>query len=256
MSIVEDDGMTGVDCPVLASAVHDRAGALLLGLRQWGPALRDIFGGFGILATESTSPEVVTFLESDLKAAVSRAPADGSVGRHRRESVRLALQSDPSGVLYSDLDHALRWVSAGGDELCGVVEHRSADFVVVGRSTRAMASCPVRLQETETMINHIYGLATGRARDLMFATRTMSPQAAQAVVDLCVEDSIAGDVEWPIVLERSGFSVGYQESDALSYRITSDFGAAADEHDNDPLAWIERIEIANLHASALRRLLS
>ena len=239
----------------LAATVHDRAGAFLPGLHQWGSIVRDIFGGVGVLATESTASEVVTFLESDLGAIVSRAPADGRVGRHRRDSVRLALQTDPSTVFYSDLDHLLRWISADRAELRRIVEQRSADFDVIGRSARAMLSCPARLRATEQPINRIYRLLTGRDWDLMFAVRAISALAAQAVVDMCGEDSIASDVEWPIAIERAGFTLGYREADALSYRIAQDFGASVDDHDDDPRAWIERIEIANLHAKALRRLL-
>lgn len=57
------------------------------------------------------------------------------------------------------------------------------------------------------------------------------------------------------MVERSGVTVGYREADALSYRIAQDFGGSVDDHDGDPRAWIERIEVANLHANALKRLL-
>jgi hypothetical protein len=158
-------------------------------------------------------------------------------------------------IVYSDLDHVLRWIEADPAELASVVTDATNDFTVVGRTPRAMRACPARLQETESLVNHIYALAPGHFWDLMFAARVMSPAAANVVVGQATENSYGNDVERPIIVERAGLSLGYYEADGLSYRIAQDFDAAVDDHDADPLRWIERVAIANLHAQTIRRLL-
>jgi hypothetical protein len=159
-------------------------------------------------------------------------------------------------VLYSDLDHVLRWVEQAPDELTSVVTAPHAeDLVVVGRSATAFARSPARLRETEALVNHVYALATGRQADLMFAIRLFSRRAAQTILALSTEDTIANDVEWPLLAEREGLTVGYVAADGLDYRTREDFDKPADERDRDPLAWITRVELAAQHVGVLRRFL-
>jgi hypothetical protein len=240
--------------PALAATVHDPGNNFLAALHRAAPVLREIFGGFGILATEPTSDDVVRFLERDLAAAVGRAPADGNIGRHRRESVRLA--SSDSAVLYSDLDNLLRWVEADRHEVEKMLASLDGDLLIVGRTDRAMAACPRRLRDTEAIVNHTYALATGHHWDLMFAIRLLSPAAARVIVEQSREDSIANDVEWPLLIEQTGLDVDYREADALSYRIRQDFEAVCDRRDGDPLLWIQRVELANLHVGVVKRFLT
>ncbi len=145
---------------------------------------------------------------------------------------------------------------ADTEELVSFLEADHPDLVVVGRTAQAMAACPARLRATESIVNHLYELMTGRPWDLMFATRLLSPAAARIVIGEGQEDSIANDVEWPLLIEGAGLGIGYQAMNGLSYRIAQDFDAAADVHDTDPMAWVARIEIANLHAQAIGRHLS
>lgn len=237
------------DRPALAATVHDPDDHLLAGLHRAAPALGEVFSAFGVLATEPTSSDVVTFLERDIGASVERAPADGSIGRHRRMALRLAGAGD---VLYSDLDNLLRWIETDRDEIHRLCAAADADLTVVGRTDGAMAACPRRLRETEAIVNHVYALATGRRWDLMFAIRLLSPGAVHVILHQGVEDSIANDIEWPLLAERSGLTVGYCAADGLSYRVRQDFDAARDRYDH-PLRWIQRVEIADLHCQVLKR---
>lgn len=241
--------------PTLAATVHDRTGAFLPGLVRGNQALKDTFGALCVVATDQTSDDLVSYMEGALSAEVIRVPANGEVGRHRRQVVDLATRTSSENIVYSDLDHVLRWIETDPAELASVVTDPADDLTVVGRTSRAMRACPARLQETESLVNHIYALATGHFWDVMFAVRVMSPAGANVVVTQATENSYANDVEWPIVVERAGLSLGYCEADGLSYRIAQDFDAAVDNHDADPLRWIERVSIANIHAQTIRRLL-
>jgi hypothetical protein len=177
------------------------------------------------------------------------------IGIARRDAVaRSLVVSTAAHVLYSDLCHALRWVEARPDEVAvAVSDDHSADFLIIGRSARAFAGSPQRLQDTEAIVNHIFGLISGHhGWDTMFAVRRMSRRAAEAVVAHCTVTTLANDVEWPLLAQAQGFTLGYLAADGLSYRTFYDFDAPADDHDGDPVEWIRRVEFAAQHVAAMR----
>lgn len=237
----------------LALAVHDPAGHFVPGLLRLSTRLAGLFSGVGAQVTTATDDEVARLLSARLDARIARDAASGvgSAGRHRRQAVELALGCRPDAVLYSDLDHVLRWIERDEDELARCLD-MTGDVVVVGRTEEGMASSPRRLRDTERIVNHIYELMTGRHWDLMFAIRLLSADAARMVVDEANEESLANDVEWPLLAERRGFTLGYFPAAGLFYRTTTDFDAAADVRDGDPALWLDRVEIAAWHARTLR----
>lgn len=236
----------------LAVAVGDPEGHLIAGVERFTTRLASLFMGVGALVT-TESDGLAQTLNQRLGARIAREPGGlNRAGRHRRRSIEVALELQPDAVLFSDLDHILRWIETDEGELRRCLD-LTTDFVVVGRSQSAMAASPQRLRDTERIVNHIYELMTGRDWDLMFAVRLMSARAARAVVESSTEDSIANDVEWPLLVERRGFSLGYFAGDGLSYRTLQDFGAAADSRDGDAALWIARVEITAEHARTLGR---
>jgi len=97
--------------------------------------------------------------------------------------------------------------------------------------------------------------AIGRHRrrwDLMFAVRCLSPAAARTVVETSTEDTIANDVEWPLVVEAAGLDLAWFAADGLDYRVRQDFDAPADGRDHDPAEWIERVELAAGHVRVVK----
>jgi hypothetical protein len=247
----------------LAVTVHDPGANFRPGLERMADRVAATFAGIGALVTEETAEPVARFLAESLGARVDRAASDvGAIGRHRRRSVELALAAaapgpGPDVVLYSDVDHVLRWIASRPDEIHAALAAASTtDLLVVGRTDAAMGRSPRRLRDTERVVNHIYELMTGRRSDLMFAVRGLSPAAARVVVDECTEDTIANDVEWPLAVEAAGLDLGWFAADGLTYRVRQDFDADADHRDHDPAEWIERIELAADHVRVLKAFLS
>ncbi len=245
--------------PALAVTVHDPGGHFLPGLHRLATGLRSTFAAVGALVTAETADPVAHFLSGSLDAHLDRAPSDiHAIGRHRRRSVQLALAAAPAPdvILYSDLDHVLRWIEDRPGEVDEALQAGSVtDLLVVGRSDEAMARSPRRLRDTEAVVNHVYELMTGRRWDLMFAVRCLSARGARAVVDQCSEDTIANDVEWPFVVERAGHEIGYFAAHGLSYRVRQDFDAPADLRDRDPGEWIGRMDLAGEHMRVLKAFL-
>ena len=122
----------------LAATSHDTQGRLAPAIARHADLLRDIFAGIAINATHSTHPRVVAALREQLGAQVIVHPQDeATIGRARRDAVRLALESEAQAILYCDLDHLTRWAEGNPDELRATVAAQpGAEFLVVGRSAK------------------------------------------------------------------------------------------------------------------------
>ena len=242
----------------LAVTVHDRAGRMVAGIEREADRLASVFSGVAVAGTDQTHEAVFSALAGCLPTVSARhPPGEDTIGAARREAVGLALEAGAAAVLYSDLDHLLRWIGADQTELEACLDAETgAEVLVVGRSPAAFEASPARLRETERLVNHVYELMTGRDWDLMFAIRRLSRGAGRAIVEHCREDTIANDVVWPLLAERLGFSVGYLAAEGLSYLTTADFDQDVDRRDHDPRGWIQRIAIAAGHAHAMTAFLS
>lgn len=237
-----------------ATILHDPEGRLAGPIAAAAPALRQLFAGFAVSLTEATDPRIATVLADALGARVAWHPTgEAIIGQARRSAVGLALECGTDQVLYSDLDHVLRWIDIDAVEIASALTTQpEAQMLIIGRTERAMAAVPKRLRDTEMPVNRAYELLTGRSADLLFAVRRMDRAAAGDIVAHARVDSIANDVEWPLLAERLGHRVGYAEAHGLHYRTIDEYGAPADSYDLDPLQWIRRIEIAAEMAKAMR----
>jgi hypothetical protein len=238
----------------LAATVHDVDGRLLPAIRRQASALRDIFAGVALNVSDATPPTVAATARDLLGAATMiHAQGEAIIGRARRDAVRLALAAPSPQILYSDFDHALRWIAAAPDDLRAMLAAKpEAALLVIGRSPRAFAAEPRRLQDTERVVNHIYKLMTGQDWDLMAAIRRFSRTGAEIIVARSTVDTIANDVEWPLLAQREGLVTGYVQTDAFSYRMMEEFGAPADTGDGEAAKWIKRIEYAATQVAAMR----
>lgn len=234
-------------------SVHDPGAKMLAGIERSATDLGELFGGVAVAGTTATAPAVLSALETIGPIVVDlHEPGEDQIGAARRQSVGMAVEAGAGTVLYSDLDHVLRWVETDQAELEACLDVQPAvGLLVVGRSESAFAASPARLRETERLVNHVYELMTGRSWDLMFAIRRLSAPAAADIVRHCREDTIANDVVWPFLAERLGHWIGYFAASGLSYLVTADFDQEADHRDDEPGRWIERLRIAAGHASVM-----
>lgn len=241
----------------LAATCHDPKGAFASGVAATSEVLRSVLVTVAVNATAETSPDTVQALTTAHPTASVRRHAAGSIGigTARRDALALALTTDCTHVVYSDLDHVLRWAGTAPAELpVALVPDPEADLVVIGRSRAAFAAEPARLRATEGVVNHVVALALGNDEDwdLMIAVRLLTRATAELLVAESEEESIANDVTWPLLAVRRGRRLGYRPVDGLAYRFREDFGADGDVRDDDPREWVTRTEIAARHLCALR----
>ena len=236
---------------VLGATLHDPVGRMAEAIERLEEPLREIFPAIALNISDATRPEVVVAAERLGAKTMMHAAGEANIGRFRRDAIALA--ADGRMVLHADFDHLLRWVEFGADDLRRILAvEPETDLLVVGRSAAALAKEPRRLRESEHLVNHTHALLTGDYWDLMFAVRRLSPAAIDLIVSQSRVDTLANDVEWPLLARRAGLRLGYAQSDALFYRTVEEFGADEDSGDADPLQWIRRLEFTAMHASAMR----
>lgn len=102
----------------------------------------------------------------------------------------------------------LRWIEVDAEEMgkC-LASEPAAELLIIGRTEEAMQRIPRRLRETEVPVNRTYELMSGRRADLLFAIRRMDRAVAIDLVAKSGVDSIANDVEWPLLAESLGYRV-------------------------------------------------
>jgi hypothetical protein len=236
---------------VLGATLHDPIGRLAEAIDRLRTPIREIFPAIALNLSDATTPEVINAVQSLADKVMVHKAGEAVIGKARRDAVNLA--ADGRTVLYSDFDHMLRWVEHGAEDLRrAIAVSPDVDCLVIGRTARAFAAEPRRLRETETLVNHTHALLTGNHWDLMFAIRRLSPAAAQIIVKQSRVDTLANDVEWPLLVRSAGLKVDYTQSDTLFYRTIEEFGDDEDSGDQDALQWIRRLEFAAMHASAMR----
>ncbi|MCR6673348.1 MAG: hypothetical protein NVV79_18945 [Devosia ginsengisoli] len=239
-----------MDAIVLTATVHDPVGRLAPATRRLAGSLRQIFPHIALNVSDATRPEVLAELEALGADIMTHAAGEAIIGKARRDAVAMAAGRP---ALYADFDHMLRWIECDPEDLSHVLaEQPEVDMLVVGRSPEALAREPQRLQQSERLVNHVHALLTGENWDLMFAIRRLSPAAADLIVRESRVDTLANDVDWPLLVRGAGMALGYAESHALFYRTVEEFGDAEDSGDDEPLQWIRRLEFAAQHAAAMR----
>lgn len=242
--------MKGKEVPpntfAFASTLADRHGELVEKLEQLLPLVAARFDTLAVVATDSTDARALASLASVGAHVLIRPPSTDAIGLHRREALALALTHAPGEhILYADLDHILRWLETDPDELDRLMHTAAAfDCFVIGRGPTSWERLPRRLAATESIVNEVYALMTGRKWDLLMAARVLSARAAEEIVTTCRVDTMGNDADWPLRCEAHGMTLGYAEADGLTYRTNRDYaGDLEDSLDHDPHAWAMRVRI-------------
>lgn len=251
---------------VLATTVHDPGGRMTEQIARVLPVLREVFAGIAVQATHAASEKTLRLLR-DAGARVRQDEPERfagymKLGRPRRESVELALQSDQPLIMFCDFDRVIHWAECYPDELAATVARLPEyDFTVLGRTGRAFASHPRVQRDTEAIINHVFGIVSGKPWDITAAARGLSRRAAMAIMAGCPDESIGTDASWPLFVQRAGgFSLGYLATEGLEFETADRFGdeiavagglaqwiARIDANSHN---WAQRLEMARLSVEA------
>jgi hypothetical protein len=242
----------------LAVVAHDPRNDLLAKTKELLPSLSEVFDGIGVLGSVSASPEALSVFEAHGAIIEQEREPDGidSIGRRRRGCVEVALRAGTSHLLFSDLDHVLRWFERDPDDVRAALGALpDADFTIFGRPPSVFAQAPAPLRETEGLCNAFYEQLTGRPWELFIALRGMSSATARLVVDGCDEATVATDVAWPLFVESHGCSLAYREVDVPyeNHRWYASGTSEKERMEADPQQWSMRFLFAKQMMDAFVR---
>ena len=238
----------------LASILYDPEGKLYPQLTSQAAHLFDVFEQVAVYTSPLTFSKTKTLLQTSgahLKDRDDEKGGVATIGRFRRESLNLALETKPDFIVYCDFDRILHWLETHPQELgqC-LTDLQTCDFTVFGRTARAFKSHPAALTETENIVNSLFERVSGRSWDVLAAARGMSAQAAAHIVKTCKDDAISNDATWPLLaLQQPDWQFGYKEVEGLAYEGS---GLANDLKD-ELTSWLTRLDIAKLQIEAIQK---
>ena len=252
----------------LTTIYYDPEGRLLAPIQQAIPFLQSTFDIISVLVSKKSDPETVAFLEQSGCSVVVREEATEHdvppVGLYRRTAVSNTLSHNPNHIMYCDFDRATHWANFYPEELKTAVsrlpEH---DFWVYGRSERAFYSHPPSMTRTESMINDLFAQVSGLQWDVLAATRGMSAEVAQFIVNYSNEDTFGNDPAWPLLVQKNGrFSLGYIETEGMEFETADAFpneiaaagglGAWHAQNEQSLDTWLYRLKATIVEIEAIR----
>jgi len=216
--------------------------------------LSELYAGMIVVMPPSIDEGIVSELAA-LPVIEAVTSVDWYGGRHH--AVRIALDKQAGAIHYCDLDRLIHWVECYPDEIGQVVRRiGEADCLITGRTERAWSTHPRCMAETEPMFSMVFSYLLGIKADFGAGSMGLSRRAAEYVIaNGSAEWGWAIDTAWPLMLHRTGFTLGYQATEGLEWESADryrDMAADAEtrvrlaaEMDQDAAAWKHRAYVAH-----------
>ena len=250
----------------LATTLHDSTGWTLQPLSETAKLLDECYDSRLVVVTDGTIPEVVDALKE--KGWIIVEPRSRVGVQHitdsRRRVLRAFLEHGSDFTHLVDMDRALHWARSYPEELRRVAAAiQSHEFLVLGRTRRAMDTHPRNQTETEALANKVFSLILGREMDITAASRGISRDAAETILRHSRGRFFDSDSEWPIILHHNGYELGYMEVEGLEWEtqlkrsmMTLPDGRHVDPkqyYEASPESWVYRLQLAHGIARAAYR---
>jgi lysophospholipase L1-like esterase len=224
--------------------------------------------GGGPFALPSPPAQVIAAMEDIVDRAHARGIAviggtlipmgkePGSVQETSRRAVNQRIRTSGTFDAVIDFDRMVRWVERFPQEWQTIIPAvQQADCLVVGRTQAAYQTHPRALVSTETTSNLVASFLLGREMDVSAGCKGFSRRAAGFILANSTPGHALGtDVEWPLLVQRAGYSLAYLEVDGLDWESADQFQdqsaslemqqQAAARYDTDPHNWAYRVEVA------------
>ena len=200
-----------------------------------------------------------------MHAYLEESPGVQGMGRVLLLAIRAGLGTEFVHLHLCDFDRVLHWSKFLSAELHNVVQVIKAyDFLVLGRTSRAMKTHPRAQLEPETLVNEVFFLLSGMQWDICTSSRGLSRGTTEILLQYAREESCGADAEWPQILRRfPQMRLGYYEAEGLEFETLDRLGAELQkvgddgrlkaEIDNSAEAWSYRVRLASLSVQACIR---
>jgi hypothetical protein len=214
---------------VLLGAVHDPEGRIAALLPADLPLLQQHYARIFALCGMATLPSTIEALR---QSGVTVFSGDDIPVNARPYALGvMASHTEWQHVHLCDFDSALHWARCWPDELGAVNATIAAyDFLLLGRTARAMASLPEAQRETERLINLLFARTTGgldpwrlgdepnTLMDLCAGAWGFSRRGIAAIHAHSRVRDIGFHAEWPLIArDTPGLRAAYLPCEGLEY---------------------------------------
>jgi hypothetical protein len=243
----------------LSFNIHNPNKGIVKNVTRYFPRISKLYEEMYAIATSATHVDVISVLEAQ---GVQVIPQTGGgvgleyIGDARRQALQVSIRNDNEYTHFIEFDRLLQWVSSHPNELQEVVEKiPDYDFLVLGRTPRAFNTHTRCQIETETISNKVISLIIGNEMDFTCASRGISRNAGEVILEKSTATHVSTDSEWPIIIKYlTDFPIGYIQVDGLEFeslfrapgRVKEAGGLEAFKkgRDCDPESWLHRIRLA------------
>lgn len=183
----------------LVTVTHDPEGKNIEFFERLQLSLEEIYEELFITISEESSLELIKAIENS-RFNFKIIPKTGAANA-RREALRYALTGKGRHFHYCDFDRILTWGKNHLNELKVLVgDIPNHDYLILGRTERAMKTHPIEWIETEKITNHIVSLELGKEVDITAGSCGFSRESAEYITTYSKEKMT--DAEWAIIVHR------------------------------------------------------
>lgn len=223
----------------LLTVTHDPKGKNLKLFYELQKEFEDIYNELFITISDESSIELIKEIEKS-KFNVKIIPKMG-VAHARREALNFGLSGKSAFYHYCDFDRLLTWGNNHLDELKKVVlEIQNHNYIILGRTERAMNTHPVEWVETERLTNKICSLELDQEVDITAGSCAFSRKSGE-YIHLHSKEKMT-DAEWAMIAYRiAKFDIGYTAVEGLEYHEKTN-GITRSISDSEK--WLGRLDLS------------
>lgn len=223
----------------LLTVTHDPNAKNLNLMNQLKKAIKDIYGEIFIAISDKSSIEYIEELKSS-NFNVKIIPKNGAA-EARRAVVKFGLSGESEFFHYCDFDRLLTWGENYLEELKRTVSTKmDDDYLILGRTERAMQTHPKEWIETETITNKIVSMELGQEVDITAGSCLFTRRAATYIHTYSKEKMT--DAEWAMIIDRiAKLNVGYTAVEGLEYHEAIN-GIIGNQSDSEK--WLARLRLS------------
>lgn len=185
----------------LICVTHDPNGDNLEFIRKHSKTIKDLYDDIYIAVSDESDSCVLDELTQS-GYHVNVIPKKGAANA-RREALRLALSGTNQHYHYCDFDRLLTWIDNYENELKETLKEIAlTEFLILGRTKRALNTHPIEWIETENITNRIFSLELGQDADVTAGSCGFSRASACLILEY--SKAKMTDAEWPMIVKRIG----------------------------------------------------
>lgn len=199
----------------LITVTHDPLGKNLTFFKEVKSELEEIYTELFITISQETSNELIEEIKKS-KFKVKMIPKKGAA-HARREVLQFGLTGESEFFHYVDFDRLLTWSKKHLRELREVVPSLPKhEYLILGRTERAMNTHPTEWIETEKITNKICSLELEKTVDITAGSCSFSRKNAELIHTYSKEKMT--DAEWAMIAYRIGKgTISYMAAEGLEY---------------------------------------